>query len=104
MNKQQLVKAMAIEASMTQDEATVALNGLLAAITKAMADGEEVKLVGFGTFSVAARKGRTGRNPKTGEAVEIPAKNIAKFKAGKDLQEAVNYCAQSVFLHSARGT
>lgn len=90
MNKQQLVKAMATEASITQDEATTALNGLLAAITKAMAEGQEVKLVGFGTFSVAARKERTGRNPKTGEAVEIPAKNIAKFKAGKDLQEAVN--------------
>lgn len=90
MNKQQLVKAMATEASITQDEATTALNGLLAAITKAMAEGQEVKLVGFGTFSVVARKERTGRNPKTGEAVTIPAKNVAKFKAGKDLQEAVN--------------
>lgn len=90
MNKQQLVKAMATEASITQDEATIALNGLLAAITKAMAEGQEVKLVGFGTFSVAARKERTGRNPKTGEAVTIPAKNVVKFKAGKELQEAVN--------------
>lgn len=87
MNKHDLIKAMAIEANITQDLATTTLNAFLATATKAMAAGQDVKLVGFGTFSVASRK---ERNPKTGEAVTIPAKNIAKFKAGKDLQDAVN--------------
>ena len=89
MNKQQLVKAMATEASITQDEATTALNGLLAAITNAMADGQEVKLVGFGTFSVAARKERTGRNPKTGEEIPISARTVVTFRPGQKLKERV---------------
>ena len=90
MNKHDLIKAMAIEAGITQDLATTTLNAFLATATKAMAEGQDVKLVGFGTFSVVPRKERIGRNPKTGEAVTIPAKNMAKFKAGKDLQDAVN--------------
>lgn len=90
MNKHDLIKAMAIEANITQDLATTTLNAFLATATKAMAEGQDVKLVGFGTFSVVPRKERIGRNPKTGEAVTIPAKNMAKFKAGKDLQDAVN--------------
>lgn len=90
MNKHDLIKAMAIEAGITQDQATIALNGFLTTVTKAVSEGQDVKLIGFGTFSTAARKERTGRNPKTGEAVSIPAKNIAKFKAGKELQDAVN--------------
>lgn len=90
MNKHDLIKAMAIEAGITQDQVTITLNGFLTTVTKAMAEGQDVKLVGFGTFSVVPRKERIGRNPKTGEAVTIPAKNMAKFKAGKDLQDAVN--------------
>ena len=90
MNKQQLIRAMAIEANINQDDATTALNSLISVVTKALADGQDVKLVGFGTFSVAARKERIGRNPKSGETLTIPAKNIAKFKAGKDLLDAVN--------------
>ncbi len=90
MNKHDLIKALAIEAGITQDQATIALNAFLATVTKAMSEGQDVKLVGFGTFSTAPRKERIGRNPKTGSAVTIPAKRIAKFKAGKDLQNAVN--------------
>ena len=90
MNKHDLIKALAIEAGITQDQATIALNAFLATVTKAMLEGQDVKLVGFGTFSTAPRKERIGRNPKTGAAVTIPAKRIAKFKAGKDLQNAVN--------------
>lgn len=90
MNKHDLIRAMAIEAGITQDQATIALNGFLTTVTKAMSEGQDVKLVGFGTFSTAPRKERIGRNPKTVEAVTVPAKNMAKFKAGKDLQNAVN--------------
>lgn len=72
MNKQQLIRAMAIEANMNQDTARAALDAALLVITEALADGNEVKLVGFGTFRPVQRAAREGRNPKTGEPVMIP--------------------------------
>lgn len=90
MNKQDLVKAMANDAGITQEQAGHALQAFEFAVSSALAEGEKVTLVGFGTFSVSQRKARTGRNPKTGEALQIPAKTVVKFKAGKGLEKAIN--------------
>ena len=90
MNKQDLVRAMATDAGITQEQANIALQAFEFAVSGALAAGEKVTLVGFGTFSGSERKARTGRNPKTGDALEIPAKTVVKFKAGKGLEQAVN--------------
>ena len=89
MNKQELVKSIATKAGLTQDQAAQALNGLTDTIADTLAKGGEVALIGFGTFKVTERKAKTGRNPKTGEAMQIPAKKVATFKAGKALKDAV---------------
>lgn len=90
MNKSQLIEKIAHNADITKTEAERALNALTGAVTEELASGGDVALVGFGTFSVSARTARTGRNPKTGEAIEIAAANVPKFKAGKSLKDAVN--------------
>ena len=90
MNKKELVEAMADAADISKAQAEKALNGLLMAVTGALANGDKVTLVGFGTFSVAQRSARKAKNPRTGEEIEIPAKKVAKFKAGSKLSEAVN--------------
>ena len=71
-------------------DAARAVDGVFESITNSLRGGEEVRLVGFGSFSVVRRKATTGRNPRTGEAIDIPASNQPKFKAGKALKEAVN--------------
>ncbi|EPL0707270.1 HU family DNA-binding protein, partial [Acinetobacter baumannii] len=71
-------------------QATAALNALESGVTKALAAGEDVALIGFGTFTVKKRAARTGRNPKTGEELQIAASKVPSFKAGKALKEAVN--------------
>jgi DNA-binding protein HU-beta len=90
MTKAELIEKMAKEASITKAAAGTALDSFLDGVTKALKkkDGK-VTLVGFGTFSKARRKARKGRNPQTGEAIKIKAKNVVKFKAGKKLQDAV---------------
>lgn len=89
MNKSELVKSIADKSGLAQDQATLALNGLTDTIRDTLAKGEEVALVGFGTFSVKERAARTGRNPATGETIQIPAKKAPVFKAGKALKAAV---------------
>lgn len=90
MNKNELIDSIAKEAGFTKIAATGALDALTASITQALKNGDEIRLVGFGTFSVSKRAATTGRNPRTGEAIKIAARKQAKFKAGKTLQDAVN--------------
>jgi len=90
MNKSELIEAMAEAADISKAAAGRALDGMVEAITGAMKDGEQVSLVGFGTFSVKERAARTGRNPRTGEEIQIAASKIPGFKAGKALKDAVN--------------
>lgn len=90
MNKGDLINKVAEEANLTKAQATDALNTVFSAISESLADGNKVSLVGFGTFSSNHRAARTGRNPKTGEALQIAAKNVVKFKPGKELSASVN--------------
>ena len=89
MTKEELVAKAAQDAGITKTDAATALNSILGSITKALAKGDKVSLVGFGTFSVSKRAARTGRNPATGATIQIPAANVPKFKAGKKLKGAV---------------
>ena len=88
MNKADLIEAVAGVVS-TKKEAAAAVDAMLDAIKKALKKGDTVTLVGFGTFKVAKRKARKGRNPQTGEVIKIPAKKVPVFKAGSDLKKAV---------------
>ncbi|MDE2403330.1 MAG: HU family DNA-binding protein [Sphingomonadales bacterium] len=90
MNKNDLIGAVAEASGLTRNDATKAVEGVFDAITGALKSGDEVRLVGFGTFSVAKRKASTGRNPRTGEPMKIKASAQPKFKAGKGLKDAVN--------------
>tara|TARA_R110000868_G_scaffold189695_1_gene432836 strand:+ start:24408 stop:24680 length:273 start_codon:yes stop_codon:yes gene_type:complete len=90
VNKNDLIAFVADNADMTKTDAAKAVDGVFDAITSTLQGGNEVRLTGFGTFSVSARKATTGRNPRTGEAIQIKASNQPKFKAGKGLREAVN--------------
>jgi DNA-binding protein HU-beta len=90
MNKTDLIEIMAQAADIQKAAAGRALDGLINAVTSSLAKGEAVVLTGFGTFGVTERKSRIGRNPKTGEAINIPASKAPKFKAGKALKEEVN--------------
>ncbi len=90
VNKSQLVDQIATDADISKAAAGRALDSFIDAVTSALKDGDSVALVGFGTFSVRERAARTGRNPQTGESIEIAAANIPSFKAGKALKDAVN--------------
>ena len=90
MNKNDLVSAVAGSAGMSKADSAKAVEGVFDAISGALSSGGEVRIVGFGTFSVANRKATTGRNPRTGQAIQIPASKQPKFKAGKGLKDAVN--------------
>ncbi len=90
MNKNDLVAAVADSSGLSKADAAKAVDSVFDSITGSLKGGSEVRLVGFGTFSVADRKATTGRNPRTGEAIQIPASKQPKFKAGKGLKEAVN--------------
>ena len=90
MNKKDLIENIADAVDISKATAEKALNGILAAIADTLKKGDKVTLVGFGTFSVAKRKARKGRNPQTGKSINIPAKNVAKFKAGSKLSEGIN--------------
>ena len=89
MNKGELVEKVAKNSGLSKTDAEKALASILDAIAEAVATGEKVTLIGFGTFSVSERAAREGRNPQTGETMQIPAKKIVKFKAGSKLIEAV---------------
>ena len=90
MNKSELIEAIAKSADISKASAEKALDGALDAITGALKQGSGVTLVGFGTFKVGKRAARTGRNPRTGEAINIQAAQVPKFSAGKALKDAVN--------------
>lgn len=90
MTKSELIDAIADKAGLSKADATKALAATLESVTDALKAGKKVALIGFGTFSVSARAARTGKNPKTGEAIAIPASKAAKFKAGQKLKDAVN--------------
>jgi integration host factor beta subunit len=90
MNKGDLINAIAEQANLTKAQATEALNTVLDSVGSALKEGDKVTLVGFGTFSVNKRDARTGRNPRTGETIQIAAKNVVKFKPGKELTDSVN--------------
>lgn len=90
MNKADLINAIAAEAGLTKVDARKALDATVKAITEALADGDKVSLIGFGTFSVAERAARQGINPKTKAPIQIAAKTVAKFKPGAELAAAVN--------------
>lgn len=89
MNKAELIDAIAKDANLTKADAKKALDAFVKATTKSLKKGDRVALVGFGSFSVARRSQRTGRNPQTGRPITIKAKNVVKFKPGSDLSEAV---------------
>jgi DNA-binding protein HU-beta len=89
MNKTDLVAAVAAKAEISKKDAEAAVAAVFASITDALADGDKVSLVGFGTFEVKARAARTGLNPRTGEKLSIPASKAPAFKAGKALKDAV---------------
>jgi DNA-binding protein HU-beta len=90
MNKQDLIGAVAENTGLGRGDATRAVESVFDVISTALKSGEEVRLVGFGTFSVSQRKASTGRNPRTKEPMNIKASNQPKFKAGKGLKDSVN--------------
>ncbi len=90
MNKTELVSSVAEKAEITKKDAEKVVSALLDSIKDALAAGDKVQLVGFGTFEVRERAARTGRNPKTGEEIKIAATKVPAFKAGKTLKDAVN--------------
>ena len=90
MNKQDLISAVADASGLSKTDAGKAVESVFESVTGALKKGDEVRLVGFGTFSVSKRKASTGRNPRTGEAMTIKASSQPKFKAGKGLKDAVN--------------
>ncbi|MCK7597448.1 HU family DNA-binding protein [Microbulbifer sp. CAU 1566] len=90
MNKSELIEAIAASADIPKAAAGRALDAMVESITDALKKGDQVALVGFGTFAVKERAARTGRNPRTGDPIEIAAAKIPNFKAGKALKDAVN--------------
>ena len=89
MNKTELVKAVAEQAELTQKDATKAVDALIETISETLDKEEKIQLIGFGTFEVRERSARKGRNPQTGEEIEIAASKVPAFKPGKELKEAV---------------
>ncbi len=90
MNKNELIENVVSATNLKKTEATMAVESVFEAITKSLTSGNEVKIAGFGSFSVLKRAARTGRNPRTGESIKIAASKQPKFKAGKGLKDAVN--------------
>jgi DNA-binding protein HU-beta len=90
MTKEDIITQIAADAKTTKVQAKAALESFIDTVTKSLKKGEKVSLVGFGTFSISKRNARMGRNPKTGASIEIKARKVAKFKAGKQLSDTVN--------------
>ena len=90
MNKTELVASVSESSNLSKKDVQAVVDGFLAAIENSLKNGEKVALVGFGTFETAKREARTGRNPQTGHALEIPAKTVPKFSAGKTLRDALS--------------
>jgi DNA-binding protein HU-beta len=90
VNKTQLIEAVAEKAELTKKDATKAVDAVFEVIQNSLANGDKVQLIGFGNFEVRERAARTGRNPQTGEVIEIPPSKVPAFKPGKQLKETVN--------------
>lgn len=90
MSKQELVNYMADKTGLSKKDAEAALSSFVGGVKASLKKGDSVTLVGFGTFSVSKRNARQGRNPQTGATINIPARNVPVFKAGKGLKETVN--------------
>lgn len=90
MNKAQLIEAISQSANVTKVDAENCLNSAIDSIKKAVKKGDDVTLIGFGTFTKAKRKARMGRNPQTGKEIKIPAMNLPKFRAGKEFKDSIN--------------
>jgi len=90
MNKAQLIDAIAADTGLSKADAKKSLDSVLENVEKTLKKGDRLSLVGFGSFSVSKRNARTGRNPQTGKEIQIPAKNVVKFKAGSELNDSVN--------------
>lgn len=90
MNKQELIAAIAEKAEMEKDDAKKALNAFIEVVGDELKKGEKIQIIGFGTFEVSERTAREGRNPQTGETMEIKASRNPKFKAGKALKDSLN--------------
>ena len=90
MNKSELIEAVAQNADLSKASAARAVDAMVDAVTNALKESDSVSLVGFGTFSVRERAARSGRNPRTGATINIPATKVPSFKAGKALKDAVN--------------
>ena len=90
MNKGDLIESVAVSAGLSKADAGRAVDAIIGSVTNALKGGNQVSLVGFGTFTVKRRAARMGRNPRTGEAIQIKASNVPGFKAGKALKDAVN--------------
>ena len=90
MNKNDLVAAVASQSGLSKGDATKTVECFINTITDSLKRGDDVRLVGFGTFSVTNRSATQGRNPRTGEAIQIPASKLPKFRAGKALKESLN--------------
>ena len=90
MNKDDLISKVASSIGVSKSEAAKSVDAVFSSITNSLKGGNEVRLVGFGTFLITNRAATTGRNPRTGESIQIPAKKVPKFRAGKSLKETVN--------------
>ena len=90
MNKSELIDAVASAANLSKADASRAVDGVIGAVTQALKSGDQVTVVGCGTFLVSQREARAGRNPRTGETIQIKASKVPAFKAGKALKDAVN--------------
>ncbi|HHY41591.1 MAG TPA: HU family DNA-binding protein [Thermoanaerobacterales bacterium] len=90
MNKAELISVMAEKSGLTKKDTEKALNSFIEAVEEALVNGDKVQLVGFGTFEVRERSARKGRNPQTGEEIDIPAASVPAFKAGKALKDSIN--------------
>lgn len=90
MNKADLINSISEKTGLTKTRSNEVIDAFLDSVTESLSSGEKVTLVGFGTFTTYQRDARKGRNPKTGESIDIPAKKVARFKAGSDLTKSVN--------------
>tara|TARA_B100000029_G_scaffold172761_1_gene169123 strand:- start:7240 stop:7512 length:273 start_codon:yes stop_codon:yes gene_type:complete len=90
MNKDDLINQVSSDLEISKSEAAKTIDSILSTISNSLKKGKEVRLVGFGTFLVSNRAATTGRNPRTGESIQIPAKKVPKFRAGKALKDTVN--------------
>ena len=90
MNKQELIASIASKADLTKEQAGAALEGFIDSVSDSLKAGDDVRLLGFGNFVVSHREAKVGRNPQTGEPVEIKAANVARFKVGKGLKDRIN--------------